>query len=275
MRKRKLYYVIAGGVGLLVMVGVIIARRQLFFPAADPIARVIKPTVKIAPPVPVSELRGDLSGAAGSYQMNPPEAGLVDPSKTVVAAIAKKPDAVAAPQEPVSTAWLKPAPIDSKTTPLGPLAAPSILVEKSALRLTVFDGDAGVKSYRIAAGAVRGDKNIEGDQKTPEGDFYICIRKTTGHTPYTRSLGLSYPNLEDARRGRREGLITTAQYNTITAAIKSNRKPPWQTKLGGAIMIHGKREGRTGTLGCVALDDADIVELYKRLPLNTPVRIIP
>jgi len=40
-------------------------------------------------------------------------------------------------------------------------------------------------------------------------------------------------------------------------------------------MIHGKRAGWSGSLGGVALDDADIVELYKRLPLNTPVRIIP
>jgi L,D-peptidoglycan transpeptidase YkuD (ErfK/YbiS/YcfS/YnhG family) len=88
-------------------------------------------------------------------------------------------------------------------------------------------------------------------------------------------MGLSYPNIEDARRGRRQGLITAAQYSSITEAINNKRKPPWQTKLGGAIMIHGKREGRTGTLGCVALDDADVLELYKRLPLNTPVRIIP
>jgi murein L,D-transpeptidase YafK len=219
--------------------------------------------------------------------MNPPEAGLFDLPKIAAPKVEKTPDAgadtktISTPPPPVKpkpvdkAPRLKPAPVDSKDLPLGPLISPSILVEKSALRLTVFDGDAGVKSYRVAAGAVAGDKQCEGDRKTPEGDFYICIRKTKEQTRYTRSMGLSYPNLEDAQRGRRDGLITASQYYSIAQAIKNNRKPPWQTKLGGAIMIHGKRENRTGTLGCIALDDDDIIELYNRLPLNTPVRIIP
>ncbi|MDP6634321.1 MAG: L,D-transpeptidase [Phycisphaerae bacterium] len=284
MRKRTLYYLVSGGAGLLVMAGVVIASRSFIVSLLPgPVDHVAAPADKGAPPVPANRPHKEPTGSAGSYQMNPPEAGLVGCPKTAGSKVEKQPTATrvskppqpVAPKAPVKTAWLKPAPVDSKDLPLGPLMSPSILVEKSALRLTVFDGDASVKSYRIAAGAVRGDKQIEGDRKTPEGDFYICIRKTTGQTPYTRSMGLSYPNIEDARRGRRQGLITAAQYSSITEAINNKRKPPWQTKLGGAIMIHGKREGRTGTLGCVALDDADVLELYKRLPLNTPVRIIP
>ena len=275
MKKRTSYYLLAGGAVLLVAVGVIIARRQAVSPSSEPIVQTIKPALAVAPPVPLIAPLTASSGAVENYQMNPPEAGWVDPPKPVVPAVAKRPVAAAAPKAPTETTWLKPAPVDSKNVLLGPLRSPSILVEKGALRLTVFDGDAGVKSYRIAAGAVRGDKNIEGDRKTPEGDFYICIRKTTEQTPYTRSLGLSYPNLEDAQRGRSQRLITSVEYHSIAEAIKNNRKPSWKTKLGGAIMIHGKREGRTGTLGCVALDDADIIELYKRLPLNTPVRIVP
>jgi lipoprotein-anchoring transpeptidase ErfK/SrfK len=275
MKKRTLHYLLAGGAVLLVAAGVIVATRRQDAPADEPIAQIIKPAAAVAPPMPVIPPLAGSSGAVENYQMNPPEAGLVGLPKPAVTAAAKKPATPAAPKTPSKTAWLKPAPVDSKSVRLGPLRSPSILVEKSVLRLTVFDGDAAVKSYRIAAGAVRGDKNIEGDRKTPEGDFYICIRKTTGQTLYTRSLGLSYPNLEDAERGRRERLITSAEYSSIAGAVKNKLKPSWKTKLGGAIMIHGKREGRTGTLGCVALDDADIIELYKRLPLNTPVRIVP
>jgi lipoprotein-anchoring transpeptidase ErfK/SrfK len=264
MRNKTSYYKIAGGVVMLIAIGVIVAMKRSEARELDPPVRVEQDNVEIAPPVP---LVNPNTASTGSYQMNPPEAGLVDLPKTVVTAIKTRPTA--------KKVWLKPAPVSSKSTQLGRLRSPSILVEKSVLRLTVFDGDASVKSYRIAAGAVRGDKNVEGDKKTPEGDFYICIRKTAGQTPYTRSLGLSYPNLEDAARGHRKGLITAGEYSSIAHAIKNNRKPPWQTKLGGAIMIHGKREGRTGTLGCVALDDADILELYQRLPLSTPVRIIP
>ena len=291
MKNAAWHYVIAGGAGVLVVVAIIIARGSLTSPstdpAPDPIVRVVPPAATTPPVDTQSEPAGDPAGSTETAEMNPPEAGLFDLPKTAAPEIEKKPDAgadtktVSAPPPPVKPQAvakappLKPARVDSKDLPLGLLISPSILVEKSALRLTVFDGDAGVKSYRIAAGTVMGDKQCEGDRKTPEGDFYICIRKTKGQTRYTRSMGLSYPNLEDAQRGRRNGLITASQHYAIAQAIKNNRKPPWQTKLGGAIMIHGKRENRTGTLGCIALDDDDIIELYNRLPLNTPVRIIP
>jgi len=295
MRNRTWHYIIAGVAGAVVVVAIIIARRSLTSPQAEPapdrvadqIARVVPPAATIPPVETQSEPAGDPAGSTEAVQMNPPEAGLFDIPEIATPKVEKTPDGDAdtrtvsappptvKPQPPDKAPRLKPTPIDSKDLPLGPLISPSILVEKSALRLTVFEGDAGVKSYRIAAGAVMGDKQCEGDRKTPEGDFYICIRKTKGQTSYTRSLGLSYPNLEDAERGRRNGLITAGQYYSIVQAIKNNRKPPWQTKLGGAIMIHGKRENRTGTLGCIALDEDDIIELYNRLPLNTPVRIIP
>ena len=262
MNERTSHYVIAGGIGLVLAIGIIFLASSLFSCAPELSADVPDPDV----PSPEN------------YQMKPPEASppiSTGPASTIAARPLTPAAPIAASRTPARTKWLKPAPVDSKDTPLGPLMRPSILVEKRALRLTVFDGAAGVKSYRIAAGANRGDKQIEGDRKTPEGDFYICIRKTAGQTPYTRSMGLSYPNLEDAQRGRRQGLITASQYKAISSAIKNRAKPPWQTKLGGAIMIHGKRVGRTGTLGCVALDDDDVLELYRRLPLNTPVRIIP
>ena len=293
MKNGTWHYVIAGVAGVAVVVAIIIAREawssRRTVTLSGPVARVVPPAATTHPVDTKSGPAVDPAGSTETADMNPPEAGLLDLPKTAAPEIEKKPGAGAdtktappppppppvKPLPPAKAPPLKPAPVDSKDLPLGPLISPSILIEKSALRLTVFDGDAGVKSYRIAAGAVIGDKQCEGDRKTPEGDFYICIRKTKGQTQYTRSMGLSYPNLEDAERGRRDGLITTAQYHAIAQAIKNNRKPPWQTKLGGAIMIHGKREDRTGTLGCIALDDDDIIELYNRVPLNTPVRIIP
>ncbi|HUS93395.1 MAG TPA: L,D-transpeptidase [Phycisphaerae bacterium] len=40
-------------------------------------------------------------------------------------------------------------------------------------------------------------------------------------------------------------------------------------------MIHGCRADRDWTLGCIALDDDDIREVYPALPLGTPVTILP
>jgi len=40
---------------------------------------------------------------------------------------------------------------------------------------------------------------------------------------YYLSLGISYPNLEDAARGLRDGLITQAQHDQIVAAIRKKK----------------------------------------------------
>jgi len=157
--------------------------------------------------------------------------------------------------------------------PLPPLASPRVLVEKSAHRLTVYDGQRPVKCYRVAVGGGKGDKVREGDRCTPEGEFIVCVKNP--QSSFTRALGLNYPNIEDARRGLRDGLITPAQHDAIVAAARAGRRPPWDTPLGGEIMIHGAGQGRDWTAGCIALDDGEIVELYEALPVGTPVRIVP
>jgi murein L,D-transpeptidase YafK len=157
--------------------------------------------------------------------------------------------------------------------PLPPLAEPRILVEKSRRRLTVFDGGRAVRRYRAAIGRGRGDKVREGDRCTPEGGFYVCVKNP--NSSYHLSLGLSYPNVEDADRGLRDGLISRAQHDAIVHAIRRRAVPDWYTPLGGEIMIHGHGSGRDWTAGCVGLDDRDVEELYNALPLGTPVRIVP
>lgn len=164
-----------------------------------------------------------------------------------------------------------PSPLQDK--PLGPLTAPHVLIEKSAHRLTVYDGEVAAKTYRCAVGGGQGDKAREGDRCTPEGVFYICLKNP--QSQYVLSLGLSYPNIEDAQRGLGEGLISRDQYRRIVYAIRNGRPPPWDTALGGEIMIHGNGAGRDWTLGCVALDDNDIRELYPALPVGTVVKIRP
>lgn len=148
-----------------------------------------------------------------------------------------------------------------------------VLVEKSTHRLTVFDGDQAVKVYHICTGSAAGDKQVEGDMKTPLGDFYVCLKNP--ESKFTLSLGLSYPNQEDAQRGLREGLINQAQYDAIVSALARKAQPPWDTPLGGEIMIHGAGAWRDGTAGCVGMEDDDIRQLYAMLPLGTPVKIVP
>jgi hypothetical protein len=157
--------------------------------------------------------------------------------------------------------------------PLPVLAKPSVKVCKSKFVMTVFDGDRAVKSYPVAIGGGAGDKKKEGDRCTPEGEFYVCLKNPK--SDYVLSLGLSYPNEEDAARGLRDGLIDRATYDEIVKAIAGHACPPWKTALGGEIMIHGCRNGRQHTLGCVAADDDDIRELYPLIPLGTAVTVVP
>lgn len=148
-----------------------------------------------------------------------------------------------------------------------------LVVRKSARQLTVYDGPRAVKVYAVIVGKGPGDKVRESDQRTPEGDFYVCMKNP--QSKYTLSLGLSYPDRDDAARGLRDGLISQQEHDQIVQALDNRDLPDWYTKLGGEIMIHGARDGRDGTAGCIAMDDDDIRELYPQVPLGAVVTILP
>ena len=153
-----------------------------------------------------------------------------------------------------------------------PLVNPRIVVAKGKRLLTVYSADKAAKTYKIALGlSPVEDKVRAGDRRTPEGEFYICIKNPK--SKFYLSLGLSYPNQQHAERGLRDGLITRGQYNQISDAINRRRQPPQYTPLGGEIFIHGNGSQSDWTWGCVALDDKDIRELFDAVPVGTPVRI--
>lgn len=155
------------------------------------------------------------------------------------------------------------------------LIDPSVTIEKSARRLTVFSDGEPVKRYRIALGGdPLGHKRREGDMRTPEGEYYVCSKNPESR--FHLSLGLSYPNEADADAALEVGLISKREHKAIVSAVRKMQRPPWNTALGGEIMIHGAGSGRGDwTLGCAALDNADIEELFTALPLGTEVRILP
>lgn len=159
------------------------------------------------------------------------------------------------------------------------LAHPRVVVSKSGHSLELFDGNALVKTYACITGGNAGDKEVEGDRKTPLGTFHIVYKNP--QSKFHLSLGLDYPNAEDAERGLKAGMIDQAQYAQILGALKSdlsvaeNQEKLWKTPLGGEIFLHGHAEGRTGTAGCVALSNEDIEELYAILPVGTEVQILP
>ena len=150
----------------------------------------------------------------------------------------------------------------------------SLIVLKAERRLEVRHGEQTVKTYRIGLGNTpTGTKQRQGDGRTPEGTFYVCVKNPKSR--FHLSLGLSYPTPADAARGLREGLITQAEHDAVLAAHRNHTTPPWNTALGGEIFIHGNGSGSDWTLGCVALDDVDMTELYALVGKGTPVEIHP
>jgi len=169
---------------------------------------------------------------------------------------------------------MTPRPEPDETPLPDPLIDPRVEIHKEARVLTVFSGSQPVKDYRMVLGSTPvGDKEREGDGRTPEGEFYVCSKNDASQ--YHRSIGLSYPNAEDADRGLTAGFISKREHRTILEAIRHMKQPPWNTALGGEIMIHGGGTRADWTAGCIALSDADAEELFNALPLGTTVIIEP
>src|SRR5215207_9744657 len=155
-----------------------------------------------------------------------------------------------------------------------PLVNPKVVVKKGARRLTLYAGGEAVREYPVALGfGPEGDKVRQGDGRTPEGTFYVCVKNAK--SAFYLSLGLSYPDAEAAEKGLRDKLITRRQYERIVGAIRNRRTPPWDTRLGGEIFIHGSGSTGDWTWGCVALDNENIKELFDAVPLGTTVAIEP
>ncbi len=160
------------------------------------------------------------------------------------------------------------------TKPKKEFGAPRIVVTKSERRLELFDGTELVASYGIALGFEPvGDKEQRDDGRTPEGEFFVFVKNSK--SKYHLSLGIGYPDAEDADRGLAAGLISESEHAEIVAAGRECRKPPQDTGLGGEIYIHGGGTESDWTWGCVALDDGEMTEIFAAARVGMPVLILP
>ncbi len=151
---------------------------------------------------------------------------------------------------------------------------PKIIIKKGDRILELWDGDNLWGSYPIGLGqSPIGDKQKEGDGRTPEGTYYVCTRNS--YSRFYLSLGVSYPNVEDAKEALDEGLINQSTYDQIDYAINRTAQPPWNTALGGEIMIHGHGSQSDWTAGCIAVDDDIMDILWANCPLGTQIIIEP
>ncbi len=150
-----------------------------------------------------------------------------------------------------------------------------IRVYKARRRLeAINDMGQGLFSAGVALGrAPEGPKQAEGDGRTPEGRYRLCLIKEKGK--YGRSLGLSYPGPEDADAALKEGRIDPPTHQAILQAHSKGARPPWGTPLGGEIYLHGGGTASDWTQGCIALEDGDIEVLFGLRAQIEAVEILP
>jgi len=155
-----------------------------------------------------------------------------------------------------------------------PLHDPRVVIRKKSRELSLYDGSKLLRRFPVVLGQnASGDKEKEGDRKTPEGSFYICSRN--GTSKYHKFMGLSYPAPPDAARGLKSKVITRSEHDAILDAHRKKECPPWKTALGGEVGIHGGGIDRDWTLGCIALTNEAVDELWAALKMGDPVVIEP
>ena len=149
-----------------------------------------------------------------------------------------------------------------------------IVIRKNNRQLFLLEHDTVLLCAAVGLGRVpAGAKSMQGDGKTPEGIYHICLIKPNGK--YGRSLGLSYPNLADASDGLQSKRITTSAYRAIARAVDDSKRPPWGTPLGGEIYIHEGGSQSDWTQGCIALNPEDMDILYPFHSRISRVEIYP
>lgn len=152
------------------------------------------------------------------------------------------------------------------------LSSTLIKVFKEKRILELYGDDKIIGRFKIGLGGnPKGDKEKEGDKKTPEGLYYVCVRNDKSR--FYLSLGVSYPNVKDAERGLESGLLHDGIFAQIEDAQQKKQMPPWNTPLGGAICIHGGGNFTDWTDGCVALNNEDMDIIWAYCPIKTPVEI--
>jgi murein L,D-transpeptidase YafK len=136
----------------------------------------------------------------------------------------------------------------------------AILVDKktSTLQLTEYvDGAYKVlKTYHTTLGQVKGDKEDEGDMKTPEGIYTFAARKVPPALPKkfgTLAFYMNYPNTFDELAGHK----------------------------GSNIMLHAtdtpeRLKKNYDSLGCVVVNDQEMHEIEPQIRLGlTPILVFP
>jgi murein L,D-transpeptidase YafK len=135
---------------------------------------------------------------------------------------------------------------------------------KSMRQLRVYSKGQLLKVYRISVGSEPGKKQMRDDFKTPEGLYKIEYKNPKSQ--FYKSLFINYPNADDLRTARQLGVDP-----------------------GGEIFLHGfpndpsefersyanHLEDANWTMGCLAVTNEEMDELFTIVKVGATIRICP
>lgn len=142
-----------------------------------------------------------------------------------------------------------------------------IIIDKSDYEMQIYDDTGWLATYPVVFGSKDlTDKMMEGDKRTPTGEFKVLLKKTNKR--WGLELLLDYPNPESLRKfneRKQQGLI------------------PKNARIGDGIAIHGTRPGSewavdnyiNWTDGCISVRYSEMKEIYDLIPQGTKVTIRP
>jgi murein L,D-transpeptidase YafK len=140
-----------------------------------------------------------------------------------------------------------------------------IVISKKSYELKVYDDKGWYATYPCVFGSndLR-DKYMEGDKRTPEGNFKIIVKRNNAKWKY--ELLLDYPNENSFQKFR---------------SRISRGEIPGNARIGGGIAIHATRPQEEWTVdyyqnwtdGCISLKYSEAKDLYSYIPVGTPVTI--
>jgi len=139
-----------------------------------------------------------------------------------------------------------------------------IIISKKNYELKVYDDLGWYATYPCVFGSNDlSDKLMEGDKRTPEGQFRVVLKK---NAKWAYELLLDYPNQQSVEKFRQR---------------KARGVIPGNARIGGGIAIHATRPQEEWTVdyyqnwtdGCISLKYSEAKDLYSYIPVGTPVTI--
>ncbi len=139
--------------------------------------------------------------------------------------------------------------------------ADKVVVRKAERKLYLMNNGAVLRTFKVALGPAAGRAQaVRGRLPHARGRYRLTRRNP--NSEYFLSIQVDYPNDQDVRRARSQGL-----------------------RPGGAIMIHGQPNTPKKTRdyysnvdwteGCIAVSNSDMVEIWLMTPPDTPIEILP